>query len=81
MMNQVRQEKRLTRQGNLTQVYRSDTRPLPRRRREVVLTRKRGFVISWDLSDALDQYIEASGMRFMDVIDAAVKEYIAKHAV
>jgi hypothetical protein len=40
-------------------------------------TKKRGFVIACDLSDALDAYAEASGLQVRDILDMALRRYLA----
>jgi hypothetical protein len=40
-------------------------------------TKKRGFVIACDLSDALDAYAEASGLQLRDILDMALRRYLA----
>jgi len=40
-------------------------------------TKKRGFVIACNLSDALDAYAEASGLQVRDILDMALRRYLA----
>jgi hypothetical protein len=40
-------------------------------------TKKRGFVIACDLSDALDHYAEMSGLQVRDILDMALRRYLA----
>jgi hypothetical protein len=40
-------------------------------------TKKRGFVIACDLSDALDAYAERSELRVSDILDMALRRYLA----
>jgi hypothetical protein len=40
-------------------------------------TKKRGFVIACDLSEALDAYAEASGRQLRDILDMVLRRYRA----
>jgi hypothetical protein len=40
-------------------------------------TKKRGFVIACDLSDALDRYADLSGLQVRDILDMALRRYLA----
>lgn len=41
-------------------------------------TTKPGFVIACDLSEAIDAYAQTSGRRIRDILDAALRGYLAQ---